>query len=97
MFEPVSLPPFVGDARQAFVKFFGVSSNRASRSRSVLEEVQRSGCHWACTYPKGKRPRQVQDGALMFMGRLVKEPNDILIYGRAVGMSHQPGRSPAAA
>jgi PLD-like domain len=94
--EPIELPVFVGDARQAFVKFFGESHNRASRSMAVLEEVSRSGSHLACTYPKGKRPRQVEDGALMFMGRMVKEPSDILIYGQAVGMRHVPGRDDAS-
>jgi hypothetical protein len=67
------------------VKFFGRGDNRADRSMQILEEVRRSGSHWACTYPKGKRPRMVRDGATMFMGRLVKDPNDILIFGRARG------------
>jgi hypothetical protein len=31
----------------------------------------------------------------MFMGRLVDSPNDIVIYGRAVGMHHEPGRDDA--
>jgi transcriptional regulator with XRE-family HTH domain len=91
--EPTALPALVCDAGQAFVKFWGTDDNRADRSRPVLEELRRSGCHWACAYPK--RPRQVQDGALMFMGRLVKEPNDILIFGRAVGVHHEPGRDDA--
>lgn len=95
--EPIAFPAWVGAAEQAFVKFFGVSSNRADRSKPILEEVQRSGCHWACTYPRGKRPRKVRDGAVMFVGRLVKEPNDILIYGRAVGIRHVPGRDDATA
>jgi hypothetical protein len=95
--DPVELPAVVVEARQAFVKFFGESHNRAFRSTPVLDQVQRSGCHWACTYPKGKRPRQVEDGALMFMGRMVKEPSDILIYGQAIGMRHVPGRDDASA
>jgi hypothetical protein len=57
----------------------------------ILDEVKRSGSHWACAYPKGKRPRNVQDGAIVFMGRLVKEPNDVLIFGRAVAIHHEPG------
>jgi hypothetical protein len=63
----------------------------------ILEEVRQSGSHWACTYPKGKRPRMVHDGAIMFMGRLVKDPKDILIYGRAVAIHHEPGRDDATA
>jgi hypothetical protein len=94
---PVVFPAWVGDARRSFVKFFGDSHSRADRSKPIFNEVQRSGSHWACTYPKGRRPRKVQDGAVMFMGRLVKEPNDILIYGRAVGMRYEPGRDDATA
>jgi hypothetical protein len=32
----------------------------------------------------------------MFMGRLVKRPKDVLIFGRAVGLRHQPGRDDAS-
>jgi hypothetical protein len=92
---PIDLSAWVAGAPQAFVKFFGISSDRASHSMSILKEVDRSGCHWACTYPRGKRPRQVQDGAVMYMGRLVKEPNDILIYGRAIALKHVEGRDDA--
>lgn len=92
---PVVTPPRIAEAHQAFVKFFGISSDRASLDLPMIEEVKRAGCHWACTYPKGKRPRQVQDGAIMYMARLVKDPNDIIIFGRAVAMKHIPGRDDA--
>lgn len=92
---PFDIPPFVAEAPQSFVKFFGEGHNREDRATLVLDEVKRSGCHWACTYPKGKRPRQVEDGAVIFMGRFVKEPNDIIIYGWAVGVRHQEGRDDA--
>jgi hypothetical protein len=95
--EPPALPPWVDEAEQSFVKFFGEGHNRVIRSMPTLEEIERSGSHWACTYPQGRRPRSVQDGAVMFMGRMVKEPNDILVFGRAVGMRHQPGRDDATA
>lgn len=94
--EPISVPPWVDEAEQAFVKFFGKANNRESRSQTVLYEVERSGCHWACTYPKGGRPRQVKDGAVMFMARLVARPNDIMIFGRGVGMEHVEGRDEAS-
>jgi hypothetical protein len=81
-------------AEQGFVKFFGEGKNRLERSATVLSEIQRAGCHWACSYPK--RPRQPQDGALMFMGRLVKHSNDIVIFGRAIGMRHVEGRDEAS-
>ena len=93
---PLVPPGWVGEAEQGFVKFFGkASDNRADRGMAVLEEIERSGCHWACTYPRGRRPRGVVDGASMFMGRLVKSPNDILVFGRAVGMHYVEGRDDA--
>lgn len=92
---PIILPPRVAEAPQSFVKFFGTSADREDRDTSVFDEVDRSGCHWSCTYPKGKRPRQVEDGALMFTGRLVGGPNDTMIFGRAVAMEYQEGRDDA--
>jgi hypothetical protein len=94
---PVSASVVYGQAEQAFVKLFGEAHNRAENSMPVIEEIRRSGSHWACTYPKGKRPRSVRDGAVLFMGRMVKEPNDILVYGRAIGSRHIPGRDDASA
>ena len=86
---------WAGDATQTFVKFFGEGHTRADRQQSILDEVQRSGSHAAGSYPKGKRPRQVKDGATMFMARLVKDPNDILIYGRATAVSYMQSRDDA--
>lgn len=80
---------------QWIVKFFGISSDRQPHGFPVFEEIQKSGCHWACAYPKGRRPRKVKDGATMFIARLVKDPNDIMIFGRATGMEHQEGRDDA--
>jgi hypothetical protein len=93
--EDVVLPPWSEEPTQAFVKFFGEGHRRAPRSTGILDEVRGSGCHWACTYPVGKRPRAPRDGAIMFMGRMVHSPNDTLIYGRAVGMRHVEGRDDA--
>jgi len=70
------------DVGQAFVKFFGESRDRTDPSELVVDELMRSGSHWACSYPKGKRPRQVQSGARMYMARIVDDPNDIMILDR---------------
>lgn len=86
-----------GVASQAFVKIFGDSHDRESGSRSIREQVEESGCHWACTYPRGKRPRSVRNGATMFMGQLTHDPYDILIYGKAFALRrHQPRRDDAS-
>jgi hypothetical protein len=89
------IPPVFAEAPKAFVKFFGESDDRTEHASPVIHEIERSGCHWACTYPKNKRPRRVEDGAIMFMGRLVRAPTDTIIFGRAVGLRHQDGRDDA--
>ncbi|MGA1982696.1 MAG: hypothetical protein ABSG84_09480 [Acidobacteriaceae bacterium] len=80
---------------QSFVKFFGSNGDRAPRIGTTLSAVQKAGNHKVCAYPTGKRPRQVQDGALMFMGRLVEGPNDVMIYGRAIAKHYEEGADDA--
>ena len=92
---PVGLPAPLADAPQAFVKFLGESDNRVPLSCPAIEEIERSGCHWAVAYPASKRPSGVPDDAIIFIARLTHDPNDIRIFGRAVGMRHQRGRDDA--
>lgn len=94
---PVRVPTVVADARQAFVKFLGEGDNRAPLEFATVEEIERAGCHWAVAYPAAKRPSGVQDDAIIFIARLTSDPNDIRIFGRAVGMKHQPSRDDATA
>lgn len=91
----IALSPPIVEARQAFIKFFGRGDNRARRSYAVADAVKSAGCHRACTYPRGKRPRQVSDGAIIFMARLVKNPPDIIIFGRGIALAHVEGRDDA--
>lgn len=90
-----NLAPWVAEAPQSFVKFLGEGHNRVALDFSTMEEIRRAGCHWAVAYPASKRPTGVQDGAVMFIGRLTKEPNDIRVFGRAIAMRHIPGRDDA--
>ena len=89
------LPPdherLIAPAPQSFVKFFGSRDDIAPRFRTTLSAVQRAGNHAVCAYPIGKRPRQVQDGAIMFMGRLIEDPVDVMIYGRAIAKRYEEG------
>ena len=89
--QPVRGPTVATDAPQAFVKFLGEGDNRVPLAFATVEEIKRAGCHWAVAYPAAKRPSGVQDGAVMFIARLTSDPNDIRIFGRAVGMKHLPG------
>jgi hypothetical protein len=43
---------------------------------------------WACTYPTAQRPRQIEDGDLLYMARIAA-PDDILIFGYATGWRHR--------
>jgi hypothetical protein len=93
--SPVELPITQEDVPQFFVKFFGLGNSRSPLDTPVMDEIERSGSHWACTYPKGKRPRQVRDGAVMFIARMVDGP-DIRVYGRATGRAHRDGEDDAS-
>jgi hypothetical protein len=75
---------------QWFVKFSATDADRALRSMSVRDAVERFRLHSGCYY--GRPPRQVKDGAVMFLSRLVAEPDDIMIVGRALGQAHVDGR-----
>lgn len=90
-------PSWVGEATHGHVKFFGQGDDRAPWSLSVLEEVDASGSHWACTYPKNRRPHLVEDGDVMYLARMVEQPDDYLIYGRAVALAYVDGRDDATA
>jgi len=80
---------------QSFVKFFGRANSRSLRDRSIADVVATSGSHRICTYPRNRRPRQVRDRDLMFMGHLVRGPDDIVVYGRAVARAYEEGRDDA--
>jgi hypothetical protein len=90
-------PSQAAEPRRAFVKFFGRADDRSPRERPVLDAVATSGSHRICTYPRGRRPRAVRDGDVMFMGHLVRGPNDIVVYGRAVATAYEEGRDDAGA
>src|SRR5205823_6780685 len=62
----IMTPGWPAESSQSFVKFFGEGNRRLPWTFEVFEEVDRAGCHWACTYPRGKRPRQVCGGDTLF-------------------------------
>ncbi|OAN56834.1 phospholipase D family protein [Sphingobium sp. TCM1] len=84
---PADAPP--PQDNQGFIKFFGTARNRADRTVRVDDMIAENGANWACTYPESKPPRQVQDGDVIYMGRLVQNPNDLLIFGKALGRRHR--------
>lgn len=68
---------------QYFVKFFGISSKKAEPDFSVFQEIVYSGCHHAVCYSNGKNkaPRQVNDGDVIFMARMINQPDDYAVFG----------------
>jgi len=84
-----------GAARRSFVKLFGSSRDLVPQTWTTLSCVQRAGNNSVCAYPTGKRPRQVRDGAIIFMSRLIDDPRDNMIYGRAIAKHYEDGADDA--
>lgn len=92
------VPAWLDEATQGHVKIFGEADSRAQWTMDVLQEIDESGSHWACTYPRGRgRPRNVHSGDAMYIARMVEGPNDYLIYGRAAALEHVDARDVATA
>ena len=54
----------------SFVKFFGTGGNRAPLDCLVLDEINGSGSHWACTTSSAHR--QPEDKLVMFLTRMTE-------------------------
>ena len=90
----LKIPPEIADTPQVFVKFFGGSSqrDRLEFSHPVINAVKDGEYHRVLGYPTSKRrPRQVQDGDIMFISQMTKNPNDPRVFGWATVMSHRDG------
>jgi hypothetical protein len=87
-FTTAGAPQDVRYANQAFLKFMGTAGERAPLNLRIADMVAESGCAWACTYPTSQRPRQIEDGDLLYMARIAA-PDDILIFGYATGWRHR--------
>ena len=90
-------PVNVGTTQQAFIKFLGrgTKEHREPLLTPILDEIKSSGCHWALSYGPKKTPRSVDDGAVMFIGRFTRDPDDVRIFGRAIGMQYVEVRDDA--
>ena len=84
-----------GTSEQAFVMFLGrgTKEHRAKLSDPVIDVIKLNECHWALS--QSRRPRQVQDGAAVYIGQFTQGPNDIRVFGRAIGLKHVPGKDDA--
>ena len=80
------MPNTLYDAHQGFIKFWGNSQRRWDSSVSIQDDVCDALSHLECAYPK--RPKIVEEGAVIFMGRMAVE--GIIITGRAIAIKHHP-------
>jgi len=80
-----------------YVKFFGTRHDRAPLKMSVREEVERALCHYACGFSINKRPRQINDGDVIYLARMTENPNNYAIFGKAIAMKYVEGRDKATA
>jgi hypothetical protein len=99
--KSTSFPDFGSDdqnikvSKAYFVKFFGTSDNRVLPTFTVKEEVNRALCHYACGFSENKKPRSIKEGDIIFMARLIKEPYDYAIFGRAEAIRYDEKRDRA--
>lgn len=77
------------------VKFFATGNARAPVTWTCRQAIESAECHYACTYPRDRRPRQVKHGDIVYMAYLTRDPWGHAIFGRAVGIPYQKGRDDA--
>lgn len=78
-----------------YIKFFGTAKSRVPLTFIAREEIDRALCHYACGFSKNKKPRQIQDGDIIYMARMTYEPWDYAIFGKAVAIKFVDGRDEA--
>lgn len=100
--ENVSLPDFGARAsnfdkeKNYYIKFFGKSNHRVPLDFIIKKEIEGALCHYACGFPKNKKPRQINEGDIIFMARMTTNPEDYSVFGRAIAMKYTEGRDVAS-
>ncbi len=85
--------------RRYFIKFFGKGDNRLTLDNSVIDDLKGGCSHFALSFSRNKkdtRPRRYRNGDIVFMARMTKDPNDYLIFGRAITHVHHDQRDIAS-
>jgi hypothetical protein len=81
--------------RNYYVKFFGKGSKRVNLDFTTREEVDRALCHYSCGFSLNKKPRQIQEGDIIYMARMTAHPFDYAIFGKAIARKFVDGRDQA--
>lgn len=77
--------------RRYFIKFFGKNDNRLTLNHKITDELKGGCSHFALSFSRAKndaRPRRYKNGDIVFMARMTREPNDYVIFGRAIAYTH---------
>ena len=82
--------------KRYFVKFLGAAKNRVELDFGTREEVQRGLIHHVCGFSREKKPRQFRDGDIVYLARMVKNPNDFSVFGKAEAVKFKDGRDEAS-
>jgi len=85
----------IDTSKRYFVKFFGTSKNRVPLTYRSKDEVERALCHYACGFSAARKPRQFQDGDIVYLSRMTERPDDYAIFGRAEAIKFVEGRDRA--
>lgn len=85
--------------RRYFIKFFGVSNNRADMNTLVENSIRYGVAHYALSFSKtsnDRRPYRYRDGDIVFMAQLSRHTeNDYSIFARGVTIKHNRNRDVA--
>lgn len=90
-----SLPVQIETNKNYYIKFFGTAHNRIQLSFTTKKEIDRALCHYACGFSKNKKPKQIQDGDIIYMARMTYNPFDYAIFGKAEAIKFVDGRDEA--
>jgi hypothetical protein len=88
-------PSKIDVERTYYVKFFGSFDNRVSIDFKTRDEVERALCHYSCGFSINKKPKQIQEGDIIYMARLTAFPHDYAIFGKAVARKFVESRDKA--
>lgn len=78
-----------------YIKFFGTADNRVALNFSTKEEIDRALCHYACGFSQNKKPRQIQQGDIIYFARMTYDPLNYAIFGKAEAIKFKDVRDEA--
>jgi hypothetical protein len=67
-------------------------SERDICTKFITTALLRADCHRSVAHPASNPPSRVQDAAVGFIARLIREPYITCVFGRGLGMEHGAGR-----